>query len=145
MEDLKEIKNISSYFVQNFIPDMPNLYEKCYESVYKYKHTDYEFTKEDKINLITLASYWSGLIKKAWRIFVDGMGYQKNSFWDALIQVFVFRQHIFFDNFWETLLKEDKEFQQLIDKTFNPEWIRKMFVGIDVKWLYKKFNDSTLK
>lgn len=129
---------INHYFSQNFIPDMPKLYENCYEAYVKYLNTDKEFTKEDKINFITLASYWSGLLKQTWRIFIDVLGYEENSFWDAFIQVFVFHQHIFFSDFWEPILKHDKEFQALINKTSDPEWIRKVFAGFDNKWLYKK-------
>jgi len=140
-----EIKVINQYFSQNFIPDMPGLYEKCCEAFAKYLHSDYEFTRDDKINFITLASYWSGLLKQAWRIFIDGLGYEKNSFWDAFIQVFVFHQRMLFNkDFWEPILKDDEEFRRLINKTSDPEWIWKVFVGFDTKWLYKKIGSRCL-
>lgn len=138
---MDEVGIINQYFSQNFIPDMPGLYENCYEAFVKYLYSDYEFTVDDKINFITLASYWSGLLKQTWRIFIKELGFEKNSFWDAFIQVFIFHQHILFSIFWEHVLKDDKEFQRLINKTSDPEWIRKVFIGIDNKWLYKKMEE----
>lgn len=97
-------------------------------------HTDEFFNDDDREAFIMLASYWSALLRRAYRIFVKEMGYEPSKYWNAFIQCFVLRNTLLFHEQWKGRL--DDEFKRMINKTSNPKFMMRMFTGMD--WSHLK-------
>jgi len=97
---------------------------------------DYELSNGDIDSLIMLAAAYSAILRKAYRIFIIELGYEKASFWNAYIFFAVFRQHVLFDEVWKKTFENDKKLLGQIRKTSNPTFVEKTFTGdITWKWL----------
>lgn len=129
---------------QSTAPEMLDIYTKARSATYKYNwQEDYFFTDEDRNYLLMLAAGWSATLRKAYRIFVKDMGFNRHCFWDAFIKWNVFCQNILFDPQWEGIFKADDEWTRLIKKTHNPTLIEKMFRGdITNRWLYQELEKT---
>lgn len=138
-ELLQESKAISAYLAKQQT-ELMDLYTKARAAKTKfYNEVDYYFTDEDRDSLIMLASAFSAMLRRTYRIFVTEQGYEPTSFWDSYIRFAVFRQSVMFDETWKKIFKLDKELPKLIKKTSNPKYIEKIFTGdISLKWLTKE-------
>lgn len=139
MNIMDEIKHY--FWNQSRCGDLSNIYTQCLIAKRQYFYDEsYFFTDQDRDNLIMLASAWSALLRRAWRIFIQYKKYEKFKFWNAFISVFILSQHVLLDDCWRMIFKDDKEFMQLINKTSNPQFITKMFTGINWRWLISELN-----
>lgn len=130
---------IKTYLSNKMLGDeLGNLYVKCKTIVYKYKmEYGYWFTNDEDIDcLIMLASAWSAIIRDTWRKFVMNGIIEPFEFWNAFIEVATFGQDVLFKEEWKKFLKQNKKLDARIKKTSNPKFIRKMFTGMDWKWLH---------
>ena len=135
-ELLQESKAISAYLAKQQT-ELMDLYTKARTAKTKfYNDDDYYFTDEDRDSLIMLASAFSAILRRTYRLFVIEQGYEPTSFWDAYIKFAVFTQYVLFSEDWKKIFKLDKELPKLIKKTSNPNYIEKIFTGdISLKWL----------
>jgi len=142
MKNINKISHIKSYLVANQLTDeLSAIYIHCCTAKSKYiNDMDYLFTDEDRDNFIMLASAWSALLRRTWRIFIIEQKYEPYMFWDAFIQVFVFRPGVLFNDWWKDVLKYDKKLKKMISKTSNPKFMERMFTGLDWKWLYNELS-----
>ena len=143
--DIIKHKEIEHYLTTNmYEPELANIYTKCAEAKIEFgANIDYTFTDEDKNNFIKLASAWSAILRKAWRIFISEKEYNPDIFWDVFIQIFVLRQHVLMDDTWIGVFKNwDRDLLNMIRKTSNPKFIEKMFIGLDYKDLRKELENN---
>lgn len=142
MNDNDKISQIKNYFSINFLNDeLGDIYARCLEAKFKYTAIDdYYFTDDDRYSFIMLASAWSALLRKTWRIFITNMKYEPFMFWNAFIQVFIFQQRILLMDWWEKVFTYDEKLKNMISKTSNPAFIERMFTGLDWKWLLEELS-----
>lgn len=90
---------------QMFIEPIP--YLQCLEARYKYinPELDYYYTEKDYDNFLMVASAWSAIIRKTWRLFIIEGNCEPFEFWNAFVRVFVFKQHILMGGRWDSLEK----------------------------------------
>ena len=117
-----------------------NLYTKCVEAKYKYTNPElnYYYTDEDYDNFIMLASAWSAIIRKTWTLFVKQGYFEPYEFWNAFINFFIFSQSVLLD--WDDIDKYHKKLVKKINKTSNPKFMKRLFTGMDWKWLYTELS-----
>lgn len=132
-DNTNNIEVIKGYLLSNMYDF--DLYIKCLDAKTKYYHTDYYYTDEDYDNFLMLASAWSAIIRKAWRLFIKEGIAEPSEFWDAFIMAFIFTQTIFMNSQWENMNKYHKKLKDKIKRTSNPKFIEKMFTGMDWKCL----------
>jgi hypothetical protein len=126
--------------------ELGSFYVKCLEAMCRYCDTgmDYYFTDEDYDNFLMLASAWSAIMRKAWRIFVAEGDCEPFEYWNAFIQSFMLEQTILLnDQLWN--MKYHKKLKEKINKTSNPKFIEKMFTGMNWDWLHKELQKGNLE
>ena len=134
--DTGEIDKILAFICKQ-LEEIMDIYAQARVAKLKFIYDDdYELSNSDIDSLIMLASAYSALLRKAYRLFVRELGYERASFWDAYILFAIFRQSVLFDETWKKIFELDKELPRLIRKTSNPGFIEKIFTGnITWKWL----------
>lgn len=144
-ELLQESKAISAYLAKQQT-ELMDLYTKARAAKTKfYSEVDYYFTDEDRDSLIMLASAFSAILRRTYRIFVTEQGLEPTAFWDAYIRFALFRQDVLFNEDWKKVFKLDKELHRLIKKTSNPRFVEKIFTGdISLKWLIRELGGENL-
>ena len=140
MQEANKSNQIESYLMRSMW-EHDKLYIKCLEAKCKFydKH-DYYYTDEDYDNFLMLASAWSAIIRKAWRIFIIEGDCEPFEFWNAFIKVFTFNQRILMLDQWKNMNKYHRRLKDKISRTSNPDFIEKMFVGMDWKWLHNELS-----
>lgn len=135
---MKNSNAVEDYLSYNIV-DNP-FYAKCYEARYKYIDTnlEYYYTDEDYNNFLMLASAWSAIVRKAWRLFVLEGDCEPSEFWNGFIKTFTFNQSILMTQDWSNLNKYHKDLVKKIEKTSNPNFLKKMFTGFDWSELHKE-------
>jgi len=135
----RAMQNILNYMTQQY-SEVIDLYTKARAAKIKFWHdTDDRFTDDERDSLIMLASAFSAILRRTYRLFVTEQGLEPTAFWDAYIRLAVFRQNVLFSEDWKKVFKLDEELHRLIKKTSNPEFIEKIFTGdISLKWLTKE-------
>ena len=119
---------------------------KCYEAKTKYSGIeDYYYTSEDYDNFIMLASCYQAILRKAWRLFVVEQNLEIFEFWNGFIRAFILQQRILLTDEWATMKKHHKELYEKIQKTSNPKFTEKMFVGFDWKWLMEELKKGEIE
>lgn len=140
---------IEQYLIsQMFSEDLLGIYTTCKSANSKYTHiADYFFTDTDREHFIMLASAWSAILRKAYRIFVLEKRYEPFSCWNAFIKVAILRQNLLLDDIWKKRFKnEEKEkLLKMIRKTSNPRFIERMFTGFNWNQLLNELNKYSEK
>lgn len=141
----KETRIILAYIEQQH-EDIMDIYAKARAAKIRYFEDDYYFTDTDRDSIIMLASAFSAILRRTYKLFVTEQGFEPTSFWDAYIQLALFRQHVMFDETWGKIFGLDKKLSQLIKKTSNPNFIEKIFTGdISLKWLQGELGSSIMQ
>lgn len=122
-----------------------DLYTKCVEARAKYTDTsqEYYYTDEDYDNFLMLASAWSAIIRRTWRVFVTNGECEPFEFWNAFVKTFTFNQRVLMLDQWNDMNKYHRKLKEKIDKTSNPKFIEKMFTGMDWNWLHRELIGNT--
>lgn len=138
----EKIKEIEKFLYFNmFEPKLKNIYTECYTAFLKFAQTEYLFTDEDRENLVMLASSWCAILRKTWRIFIVEKGYEPFRFWNAFITTITFKQNVLFREHWKKIFKDwDKDLLAMVNKTSNPNFIKRMFVGFNWNQLHQELN-----
>lgn len=121
-----------------------DMYSKCLEARCKYYDfkLEYCYTDDDYDNFLMLASAWSAIIRKTWRLFIAEGDSEPFEFWNAFIDTFTFNQRVLMLDQWNEINKYHKNLKKKINKTSNPKFTEKMFVGMDWKWLCEELKST---
>lgn len=132
------ITKIRTYLLENMF-NHGDLYVKCLQAKAKYNNMEldppYYYSDEDYDNFLMLASAWSAIIRKTWRRFIIDGDCEPFQFWNAFVKVATFNQTVLMIEQWSLLGKHHSDLKKKIAKTSNPEFIEKMFTGMDWNWL----------
>ena len=142
----RAMQNILNYMTQQY-SEVIDLYTKARAAKIKFWHNtdDHRFTDDERDSLIMLASAFSAILRRTYRLFVTEQGLEPTAFWDAYIRFAVFRQNVLFNKDWKKVFKLDKELHRLIKKTSNSDFIEKIFTGdISLKWLIRELGGENL-
>ncbi len=121
----RAMQNILNYMIQQY-SEVIDLYTKARAAKIKFWHnTNDRFTDDERDSLIMLASAFSAILRRTYRIFVTEQGLEPTAFWDAYIRFAVFRQNVLFNEDWKKVFKLDKELHRLIKKNVKPKIRRK--------------------
>lgn len=139
---MSNIDKIENYLISSMY-EHGDLYAECLNARCKYTDIskNYFYTNEDYDNFLMLASAWSAIIRRAWRIFITDANCEPFEFWNAFIKVFTFNQRVLMLDQWNDMNKYHKELKEKINKTSNPKFIEKMFTGMDWKWLLEELKN----
>lgn len=121
-----------NYISERLVPTIPGIYESAMKGYHKYLNGE-DVEKEEKINLIALASGYLATITYLKRNICDEGYGTHNDLWSAFIEMFLLRKSMFFNPMWKKVIDSDKEFVSLIKKTSNPERSVMALTGFDYK------------
>lgn len=144
MNETAQINQIKNYIHKCRLKgELGKLYIKAAQARNNYYGTsDYYFTDDDMDTFIMLASAWSAILRRAWRIFVVELEYEPFTFWNACVLLFVFEQNVLFQDWWAKEIKINKKLKTRIEKTSNPKFIKGIFTGMNWKQMHDELNKS---
>lgn len=144
MTNNQKIAQIERYIRHNMISNgKDKVYVDTLVLLKEWKaNNEYRFTDEDIDALIMLASGWSAVIRKAWRIFILEKEYEPFMLWNAYVKAVVLGQSIFCVDWWRKVFRMEPRLKERIEKTSDPEMIKMIMIGTNWKPLHEKLKES---
>lgn len=127
--------SIAQYFVDNFIPEIPGIYEEYMLARNKYFYSNEKLSRDELLSIIAIGAHRGAIIRIAYWKFVRNGDSEPFEFWNEVIKHFIFNNTWFID--LKTLIK-NKENQKIIKKMRHPDWVEIGLCGTDWSKLRKK-------